>query len=158
MLDEAAASSLDLDTTAILLLNVLDVSSALTHNLRAEIEARNGLKVDRNALFWPFAAAKGVAFDLRLLRLATAESSLVDEVRQVLLLELFDLGNGLLQTVFGQTSDVEVEGRSLRMLASRHDGERIGGPAYARRGHALVRVVVPAGGDIFLSVSEIEPK
>ena len=29
---------------------------------------------------------------------------------------------------------------------------------HRRRGHALVRVVVPAGGDIFLSVSESERK
>jgi hypothetical protein len=57
MLFETASSALDLNSAASLLLNVFHVRSASSHNLGAQVESRNRLEVDRDALFGPLAAA-----------------------------------------------------------------------------------------------------
>lgn len=49
------ASALDLHTTASLLLDVLDVGSAMSNDLSTQIEPMNGLEGDRDLLFRPFA-------------------------------------------------------------------------------------------------------
>lgn len=51
---ESRATALDLDTTSSLLLDVLDVRTAMANNLSAEVEARNGFEIDRDLLFRPF--------------------------------------------------------------------------------------------------------
>lgn len=53
-LPESRAATLDLHAASSLVLDVLDIGTALANNLRAQIETRNRLKVDGNALFWPF--------------------------------------------------------------------------------------------------------
>lgn len=55
--------------------------------------------------------------------LTTPESTFVHQVRQFLLHELFDFGNGLFQPGLGCAGHVEVEGRILRDFStSRRDG------------------------------------
>ena len=51
----AGATPFDLYAAARLLLDVLDIAATLTHNLRSQIEARQGLHVDRDLLFGPLA-------------------------------------------------------------------------------------------------------
>lgn len=53
-LNEARATALDLDPTPCLLLNVFDVCTAMSDNLRPEIETRDGLEVDGNLFIRPF--------------------------------------------------------------------------------------------------------
>lgn len=55
MLHKARIATLDLNTAASLLLDMLDIRSTMTNNLRSEVESWDGLKVDRNTLFRPFA-------------------------------------------------------------------------------------------------------
>jgi hypothetical protein len=43
-----------------------------------------------------------------LFRFSAAESSLVDQVGKFLLHQLFDLGDGLVQSIFGCAGDVKV--------------------------------------------------
>ena len=78
VIHEATATTLDLHTTARFLLDVLDVAPARTNNLSTQIEARDWLEVDGNALFRPLAATERIALDLRLL--STTEAALVDEI------------------------------------------------------------------------------
>ena len=47
-LDEARASTFDLHTAVCSLLDVLDVGATVTNDLRAEVEARDGLERDWN--------------------------------------------------------------------------------------------------------------
>jgi len=54
VLHEAASASLDLDSTTRFLLNVLDISAALSDHLCPEVEAWNILHVDRDSFLGPF--------------------------------------------------------------------------------------------------------
>lgn len=60
-LSKPRATALYLDLATGLLLDMLDISAALTNNLCTEIESWNGIKVDRDALFGPFALGKLVS-------------------------------------------------------------------------------------------------
>lgn len=55
ILDESGTTALDLDTTSCLLLDVLDIGSAMAYNLGSEIETRDWLKTNWEPLFGPFA-------------------------------------------------------------------------------------------------------
>ena len=61
MLKIARSTTLDLDATFCLLLNVLDIRSTLSDHLRAKIEPGDGLDGNRNLFLWPFALLKLVA-------------------------------------------------------------------------------------------------
>jgi hypothetical protein len=54
MFDECRATSLYLNTTSSLLLDVFDICTAVAYNLSAEIEARKRFEIDRYLLFRPF--------------------------------------------------------------------------------------------------------
>lgn len=54
-LQESGSATLDLDATTSLLLNVLDVRTAVPHDLGAKVKARKGIEVDRDSLLGPFA-------------------------------------------------------------------------------------------------------
>lgn len=54
---ESTAPTLDLNSATRLLLNVLDVRSASSNDLSAQVEARNGLEIDWDTLLRPLAAA-----------------------------------------------------------------------------------------------------
>lgn len=53
-LAESRTPALDLHAASSLVLDVLNIRTALSDNLRPQVETRNRLKVDGNALFWPF--------------------------------------------------------------------------------------------------------
>lgn len=55
LLQEAGATTLDLDAAPGLLLNVLDIGTAMANNLRSEVKARNWLEINGDLLFGPFA-------------------------------------------------------------------------------------------------------
>ena len=55
MLHETRIAALDLNTASCFLLDVLNVSASMTHDLCSQVESRKGLKVDGNTLFRPFA-------------------------------------------------------------------------------------------------------
>lgn len=54
-LEETRPTTFDLDATARLLLNMLDVGAPLTDDLSSKVETWDRLEVDWNPLFWPFA-------------------------------------------------------------------------------------------------------
>ena len=56
--DESRATALYLNTAAGLLLNMLDIRTALANNLSTQVESRNGLQVNWDALVGPFALYK----------------------------------------------------------------------------------------------------
>ena len=78
MLHEAGITAFDLDAASGFLLDVLDVSSTVSDNLCSQVEALNGLEVNWNPFFGPFATAKLVALDL--LWFSASESPLIHEV------------------------------------------------------------------------------
>jgi hypothetical protein len=70
--------ALNLDSTACFLLDVLDIVTAVTNDLRSEVEARDGLEIDGNFLFWPFSLLQLVA------RLDTnQERNILDQIHRV---------------------------------------------------------------------------
>lgn len=110
VLNEATAVTFNLDTATSLGLNVLDVGTLVTNDIRSKIEARNRLEIDRDLLLWPLSATTRVELMRRtLFTLDTAEAALVDQDRQILLHQLIDLFDGLLETLLGLASDVQVE-------------------------------------------------
>ena len=117
MFHEARVAALDLDTAAGFLLDMLDVSSAVTDDLSSEVKAGNGLQINRNTLFWPFTPTKFVTFDL--LWFTSSKPPLVDQIRQLLLHELLDLFDGFLQTGFCNTCDMEIQWRVLNCMSTR---------------------------------------
>lgn len=52
--DESRATALYLNTAAGLLLDMFDIRTTLAHNLGTQIESRNGLQVNWDALVGPF--------------------------------------------------------------------------------------------------------
>lgn len=115
VLHETTAAALDLHTTACLGLNMLDIAATRTDDFRAEVETRNRLEVDRDALIWPLATTEGVPlWLLTRLILTTTESTLVDQLGELLLHELIDLLNGFLEAIFRGAGNVEVERWVLR--------------------------------------------
>jgi hypothetical protein len=110
---ETTSSTLDLSSAARLLLNVLHVRSTSSDDLSAQVESRNGLEIDRDALFGPLAASEVVALDLGLGLSWTTETAFVDQVGQFLLHHLFDLLHSLFEAFLGGAGDVEVKRRVL---------------------------------------------
>lgn len=55
VIHEARSTTFDLYSTPGFLLDMLNVSTPMTNNLRSQIESRYRFQVDRNPLFWPFA-------------------------------------------------------------------------------------------------------
>ena len=126
VLHEARVAAFDLDTAASFLLDMLDVSTTVTYHLCPEVEARDWLKINGNALFRPFAlqivslprqlwiwAYSSKFITLNLIWLSTSESSLIHKVWQLLLHKLIDLFDRFLKTVFRSAGDVEIEWRIL---------------------------------------------
>ena len=114
---ETASSSLDLNPAARLLLDVFYVGPTSSDNLSAQVESRNGLEVDRDALFGPLAASKVVALDLRGVLSRATETAFVDQVGQFLLHHLFNLLHSLLEAFLGSAGNVEVKGWVLRRMS-----------------------------------------
>jgi hypothetical protein len=114
---ETASSSLDLNSAARLLLDVFYVGPTSSDNLSAQVKSRNGLEVDRDALFGPLAASQVVAFDLRRILSRATETAFVDQVGQFLLHHLFNLLDSLLEAFLGSASNVEVKGWVLRRMS-----------------------------------------
>ena len=112
VLHEPAPATFDLHPASRLRLNVLDITSPLTNHLRAKIKAINGLQIDGNALFGPFAAPKRVTLD-RIGFSARSKATFIDKIRQFLFHELLDLVEGRIQAFFAGAGDVEVEWGSL---------------------------------------------
>jgi hypothetical protein len=95
MLHETRTSSLDLNTTSGLLLNMLDVGPSMTNNLGAKIEAGNWFKINGDLLLRPFALFPKLAWSafmtgetysaklvpLDSVWLTSAETSLVNQIR-----------------------------------------------------------------------------
>jgi len=123
------AAALDLHTTSGLLLDVLDVGTAMPYYLCSEVEAGDGVYVDRNLLLGPLALrhvngetnrhrARRSTYPtefvpLDLLLVAASEPTLVDELGELLLHELVDLGHGLVEALLARAGDVEVQWRIL---------------------------------------------
>lgn len=57
MFHKARPPSLNLDSAASFLLDMLHISTTMAYNLSSQVEARDGLEVDRNLLLGPFALA-----------------------------------------------------------------------------------------------------
>lgn len=114
MLHESTTAALNLHTTSRLLLDIFHVLSSLTDNLSAQVETRDWLKIDGNALFWPLAPTEMIALDLWFF--AAAETAFVDEVGQFLLHQFVNLFNGTVEAFFGLGGDVEIERWILRCV------------------------------------------
>jgi hypothetical protein len=121
---ELGAAALDLHAASRFVLDVLDVGAARTDDLGAQVEARDRLEVDGDLLLGPLALLRLAGSEgastypskfvaLKLVRIAAAEAPLVDEVGEVLLHHLLDLGNGLLEAFFAGARDVQVQRRGL---------------------------------------------
>lgn len=126
-LDEARAPAFDLYATIGRVLNVFDISAAMTDNLSPQVEPRNRLEINRNLLLWPFALLQisywkpmqawlimtatyaSELVSLYLFWLASAKAALVHQIWKFLLHELIDLGNGFLQALLGRTRHVKIE-------------------------------------------------
>ena len=78
MLHEAGITAFDLDTASCFLLDVLDVSSTVSDDLRSQVEALDGFKVNWDSFFGPFATTKFVTLDL--LWFSASKSSLIHEI------------------------------------------------------------------------------
>ena len=126
MLYKARIAAFDLDTAASFLLDMLDVSTTVTYHLGPEVETRNWLEINGNALFWPFAlqavslpgqlriwAYSSKLITLDLIWLSTSETSLIHKVGQLLLHELINFLHRLLKTIFRSAGNVKIEGRIL---------------------------------------------
>lgn len=114
---ETAASALDLDSAASLLLDVFHVRPASSDDLGAQVESGNRLKVDGDALFGPLATSEVVALDLRRILSRATETALVDQVRQFLLHHFFDLLDSLLEAFLGSAGNVEIKGWVLQKMS-----------------------------------------
>ena len=160
MLHKARVAAFDLDTAASFLLDMLYVSTTVTYYLCSEIEARDWLEINGNALFRPF-ALQGVSLPehlwiwayssklitLNLIWLSTSKTSLVHKVWQFLLHKFVDLFHRLFKTIFRSAGNVEIEGRILSGSVNRSHHQEI--LTYRCSGHAFIRIIVSSGGDIF---------
>lgn len=54
VLHESRAATLYLDTASSFLLDMFDIRTAMSDDLSTKVEAGEGLKIDRDLLFWPF--------------------------------------------------------------------------------------------------------
>lgn len=77
VLHKSRTSALDLDTAPSFLLYVLHIGPAMTDNLGPQIEARDGLEIDRNFLFRPFALIVSVNVNVAYSAIYTYSTKLV---------------------------------------------------------------------------------
>jgi hypothetical protein len=115
---ESTATSLDLDTATCLLLNVLDVRSTSSNNLGAQVETRDRLEIDRDALLRPLATSQVIALDLGLFLSRATEATFVDQIREFLLHHLFNFLDSCLQTFLRDAGNVEVKRRVLEEMSA----------------------------------------
>lgn len=129
VLDITRALTLDLHSAASLLLDMLHIGTTVAYNLGAEIKSRNRLEGDGDLLLRPFALEilsvivsemqpaestySTIFVTLDSILLATAETALVDELREVLLHEFLDFLNCLFEALFCLTCYVEIQRRVL---------------------------------------------
>ena len=154
---ESTATSLDLDSATRLLLDVLDVRSTSSNNLGAQVETRDRLEIDRDALLRPLATSQVIALDLGLFLSRATEATFVDQIREFLLHHLFNFLDSCLQTFLRDTGNVEVKRRVLEKMSACPLIEEVN-PTHRSSRHALVGVVVSSGSNIFKSVSSFGPK
>jgi hypothetical protein len=154
---ESTATSLDLDSATRLLLDVLDVRSTSSNDLGAQVETRDRLEIDRDALLRPLATSQVIALDLGLFLSRATEATFVDQIREFLLHHLFNFLDSCLQTFLRDTGNVEVKRRVLEKMSACPLIEEVN-PTHRSSRHALVGVVVSSGSNIFKSVSSFGPK
>lgn len=157
VLFESTATSLDLDSATRLLLDVLDVRSTSSNDLGAQVETRDRLEIDRDALLRPLATSQVIALDLGLFLSRATEATFVDQIREFLLHHLFNFLDSCLQTFLRDTGNVEVKRRVLEKMSACPLIEEVN-PTHRSSRHALVGVVVSSGSNIFKSVSSFGPK
>lgn len=127
----AGTAALDLDTTSGFLLDVLHVGTAMTDYLSSQVETVNRFEVNGNLLLGPFPSTIFVSLNWRLrLLISTSESTLVDQLRELLLDKLIDLFHGGFKASLGCTRDMEIQGR------------------VRRSGHAFVWVIAATGRNV----------
>jgi hypothetical protein len=158
VLFETTSSALDLDPAARLLLDVFHVRSTCSDNLGAQVETRNGLEIDRDALFGPLAATQVVALDLRYIFSWATETAFVDQIGQFLLHHLFDLLYSQFEAFLGGAGDVEVKRWVLARMSLCSIKIRIPIVTHRSGGHALIGIIVSSRGDILKYVSSLDPK
>jgi hypothetical protein len=154
---ESTATTLDLDSATRLLLDMLHVRSTSSNDLSAQVETRNGLEIDRDALLRPLATAQVIALDLGLFLSGATETTFVDQVRKFLLHHFFDFLDSCLQAFLGNAGDVEVERWVLEEMSVCPLMLKVKTTHRSSR-QALVGVVISSGGNILKSVSEFGPK
>jgi hypothetical protein len=137
VLHETRSTALYLDTASSFLLDVFDVGTTLTNNLSTEVESNDRFEVNGDLLLGPLAlrnrlevnrelaqnttyTTHGISLDL--LWFSTAETSLIYKVRQVLLHELVNFGNGLFKAISRCAGNVKVERRVLKVGQRSHVG------------------------------------
>lgn len=128
MLHKSRIAALDLNTASRFLLDVLNVSASMTHDLCSQIESRKGLKIDGDTLFRPFALVSRQSFGIMVLGrttyapkfipfnlfwFPTSETSLINQIRQLLLHKFLHFQNRFFEAIFRSTGDVEVQWRVL---------------------------------------------
>lgn len=173
--DESGATALDLNTATSLLLDVLHISTALSDDLSAQVEAGDGLKIDGDTLIRPFALyevsqiiiltkRKGIVpytailIPLNLLLgFPAAEASLVDQVRKFFLHQVINHRDCFLQTILIGAGHMEVQGRALNQNNQHLISPTFRGIPYRGSRHVLVGVIVASGCHILRekTVSEI---
>jgi len=85
--------------------------------------------------------------------LATSKASFVDQVGEILLLQLFYLGNSLFETLFGGACNVEVKWGILEGAVSEQFEQRGALVTHGGSGQQLVGVVTSSSSDIFRGIS-----
>lgn len=108
----------------------------MAHHLRAEVEAWHRLESDCYLLLGPFAlfkvsrlvrpwknydpvtySTKLIPFHWRLLFLIpTAEATLVNELRELLFHQLFNLGDGFIQALLCRAGNMKIQRGILQMM------------------------------------------
>lgn len=132
VLHEARAPTFDLNPATGLLLDMLDIGTALSDDLSTQVEPGNGLQVHGNPLLGPFTleavsmshyvmgpcgtdAYPAIFIAFHRLRLAATEPSLVHQVGELLLHEVVDQLDRLLEAIFVRARHVEKQRRVLWM-------------------------------------------
>jgi hypothetical protein len=120
-LHESGPTSLDLDFTAGLLLDVFDVIATTPNNLSPQVETIDRFQVNRDLLFGPFAllllatrwcnqsnrtyAAILIAFNVRF---SPPEPTLVNEIWQILLHHFINLLDGGVEAFFRRARNTKI--------------------------------------------------
>lgn len=81
----------------------------------AASQSQSSIPIKKNKTKWTYSAK---LIPLHLLWFPSAESAFIDQVWELLLHKLFDLGDCFLETLFAGTSDMEIERRVLRRVST----------------------------------------